>query len=395
MTFDRTKILTFSTLYPNPAQPRYGLFVEQRLLKMLATGKIEARVVAPVPWFPIKASCFGHYGTFARVPKCHKSNGIEVYHPRHVVFPKVGMSASAFLMFQGVKGTVHQIRNNGFDFDLIDAHYFYPDGVAAVRLGRLFNRPVVVTARGSDVNLLTRFALPRNQILEAARDCAAIITVSEALRTRLIELGARPGKITVLRNGVDLEIFRPIDREATRRKLSVKGPMLLSVGTLDANKGHHLVIEALAALPGAQLFIVGAGSRRRYLERLAIALGVDCRVRFLGCVEQSELARIYSAADVSVLASEREGMPNVVLESLACGTPVVATPVGGIPEIINAPAAGILATERSAQSLTEALRTAMEAPSDRLASRRHAKQFSWEKTIKGQLACFQTMCLSR
>jgi teichuronic acid biosynthesis glycosyltransferase TuaC len=146
------KLLLFSSLYPNSAQPLHGLFVEQRLLKVLATGRAEARVVAPVPWFPLESPRFGEYATFARVPREEVRNGLEVAHPRFARVPKVGMSSAPLLMALGALPTLRRIRASGYDFDVIDAHYYYPDGVAATMLGQWLGRPVTITARGTDIS---------------------------------------------------------------------------------------------------------------------------------------------------------------------------------------------------------------------------------------------------
>ena len=150
------KILLFSTLYPNNEQPGHSLFVEQRLLQLLNSGGIEARVVAPVPWFPFRRKGFGDYGAFSRVAREERRNGVEVFHPRYLVIPKIGMSIAPFLMALGSWLALRRVKQSGFDFDLIDAHFLYPDGLAAVLLGQWFKRPVVITCRGSDVNLHLR-----------------------------------------------------------------------------------------------------------------------------------------------------------------------------------------------------------------------------------------------
>jgi glycosyltransferase involved in cell wall biosynthesis len=227
-------------------------------------------------------------------------------------------------------------------------------------------------------------------ILWAARRAAAIVTVCEALRTRLIELGAGGARIHTLRNGVDLVHFRPRDRDIARRNYDVEGtaPVLLSVGHLIERKGHHLVIEALARLPSARLLIAGDGPERAALERLAMRLGVAERVRFLGRVAHDALAEIYSAADLLVLASSREGWANVLLEAMACGTPVAATKVWGTPEVVADPAAGLLVEPRTADAFAIAIARVLAAPPSRAATRLYAERFSWDATTTGQLVLF-------
>lgn len=273
--------------------------------------------------------------------------------------------------------------------DLIDAHYFYPDGVAAVLLGGWVGKPVVITARGTDVNLIPQFSLPRRMIAWAARRSSGIITVSQSLKDRLVQLGVEAERITVLRNGVDVVLFRPLERAMVRAELGFRRRTLLSVGTLLRSKGHDVAIEALASLPDTDLVIVGEGADRREFEKLAVALGVAERVRFTGSVPQEELARYYAAADALVLPSVREGWTNVLLEAMACGTPVVASRVGGTPEIVRAREAGLLVDERTASAFADALRHLFANYPDRAATRRYAEGFGWEETVRGQVELYR------
>lgn len=389
------RLLTFTNLYPNAEQPSHGVFVEQRLRHVLATGEATATVIAPVPWFPLPHRAFGRYGAFARVPREEQRHGVRVLHPRHPVIPKVGMSLAPALMERAVAPVIERLLAGGARFDLIDAHYFYPDGVAAAGLARRFGLPLTITARGSDVNVIARYPRPRRMIVEAARRSAAVITVCQALADRLVELGAPAGKISVLRNGVDLELFRPQDRDAARARFGVDGYVLLSVGTLSRAKGHDRVIEAVARLPGAMLLIAGAGPEEALLRQCAREAGVADRVRFLGLLPHDQLAHVYTAADAFVLASEREGLANVVLESMACGTPVVVSRVGGLPEVVDAPEAGMVLETRTAEAISAALTRLRAAGPAREATRRHAERFGWQQTTRGQLELFARIAARR
>jgi glycosyltransferase involved in cell wall biosynthesis len=281
------------------------------------------------------------------------------------------------------------------DFDLIDAHYFFPDGVAAIRLGRRLKKPVVITARGTDVNLIPELPGPRRMIQEAAREAAGIIAVSQALKDAIVGLGIPGERVTVLRNGVDLDLFQPHARDETRARLGLSGPTLLSVGHLIERKGHELVIGALPSLPGYRLLIAGDGPERARLERLSHALKVENRVSFLGALPHERLHKIYAAADALVLASSREGWPNVLLESMACGTPVVASNIWGNPEVVSRPEAGVLMGERSAAGVAEGVRRLFGALPARGATRRYAEEFSWDATSQGQLRLFKEILRRR
>lgn len=382
------QLLTYSSLYPSDVQPQHGIFVENRLRHITARDGIDARVVAPVPWFPALGSRLGRYGAYTEIARREHRHGLEVHHPRYPVIPKIGMSVAPALMYLATKAMVARLRDDPVGIDVIDAHYFYPDGVAAALLGRALGLPVVISARGTDVNLLPDFALPRRQILWAAKQASAIIAVSEALKRRMTGIGMPAEKITVLRNGVDSHLFAPADRDAVRAELDLTGPAMVAVGNVLASKGQDIAIRALTTLTDTTLLIVGSGADEAAFRRLAETLGVADRVRFMGRVDQGALARYFSAADVSLLASEREGWPNVLLESMACGTPVVATHVGGVPEIITRPDAGRIMKDRTPQSLAEAVLALRADPPSRQDVRAYAEGFGWEETARAQAALY-------
>ena len=382
------RLLTFTSLYPNGAQPHHGVFVEERLRQLLAAGEITARVVAPVPWFPFRNKRWGSYAAFAQVPESEVRHGIRIEHPRYPVIPKLGMSMAPGLMYRALLPWLRRLESGGEHYDVMDAHYLYPDGVAAVRLGQRLGKPVVITARGTDVTLIPRYRLPRRQILWAAEHAAAIVTVSQSLKQSLVTLGVVADRITVLRNGVDLGRFRPLAQADIRRRMGLTGPVWLSAGNLVELKGVHIVIEALARVTGVTLLIAGSGPREGRLRRLADRLAVSDRVRFLGEIPHAELDEYYNAADALVLASSREGMPNVVLEALACGTPVIATRVGGTPELLTAPESGELMQERTPDAVVSAWHRMQARKIQRLSTRTFAESFGWAPTIQAQKALY-------
>ena len=384
------RIVTFSTLYPNPAQPNHGVFVENRLRHLVAGGEAICTVLAPVPWFPGRAPARG------AVPAEEFRRGLRVLHPRFLALPKLGLLTNPAML---ERAALPALRRLAPQFDLLDAHYLFPDGVAAVRLGRRLGKKVVITARGSDTSQLPHLPFAGAMIREALYEADAIIAVSEGLKQGLLALGAPENKITVLRNGVDTAIFHPpADRAALRAELGLgAGKLLVSVGLLIPRKRHHLTIEALRDLPDHCLVILGEGPERAALEALATRLGVAGRVTLLGARPHTELTRWYGAADVMVLASEREGWANVLLESMACGTPVVATPAWGVTEAISTPEAGRVVAEASAAAIAAGVREV--ARLSRAATRTHAERFGWEGTTRGQISLFRRLleestCLS-
>ena len=380
------RVLTFSTLYPHAAAPNQGVFVENRLRHLLAfaAGRIEATVMAPVPWFPSSHPRFGAWARNAAAPAREARHGIAVLHPRFIALPRIGMNLAPFLLYAAARRAMRGLP----PFDLIDAHYLYPDGVAAIWLGRRLGVPVVLTARGSDVTQLPDHAIPRALILRAIEGAAAVVTVSRGLADALVGLGVPAARITVLRNGIDLQMFPPQDHAACRAAFGLTGPAMVSVGALIARKGHELTIAALAHLPGWQLLIAGEGPERAALLGLAARLGVADRLRLLGAVPHAQLPRVYGAASLSVLSSQREGWANVLLESMACGTPVVASPIAGNDEVVGAPPAGLIAAARTPQAIAEAVRALASTPPAREQTSAYAARFGWDETSAGQMALF-------
>lgn len=385
----KIKILTFSSLFPNAAMPSFGVFVENRLRHLVDSGMVEARVVAPVPWFP------GAYASYRAAPARETRHGIDVLHPRYLTAPGIGMYIQPWTLYRAALPVLRRIIRDGYDFDLIDAHYFYPDGVAATWLGRALGKPVVITSRGTDLTLIPNYSLPRRLIQQGIRDADGLITVSGSLRDKLLELGAPPAKVRVLRNGVDLGMFKPLDRAAIRARLGVSGPTLLSVGYLIPRKGNEITIGALPALPGVTLLLAGTGEEEQRLRTLAAELGVADRVRFLGAVSHHDLADYYNAADVLVLASSREGMANVLLEAIACGTPIVGSPIPGMTEVVDPPESGLIMESRTPEACAAAVAKLLANLPDRAATRAYAESLSWDATTQGQVDLFREILMRR
>jgi len=378
-----TRILLFSTVFPNAAQPTHGLFVRERM-RGLPVDDVEVRVVAPTPWFPFVSGL--RPGLRPQVPRAETQDGAPVLHPRFLSFPGILKCLDGLLLFLSTLPTLVRLRRE-FRFDVIDAHFIYPEGLAAALAGLVFRVPVVITLRGM-LPLLAPYRLRRPQLRFALRRAARIIAVSESLRRDAVALGVPAERVRVIGNGVDPELFHPLDRTESRRALGLAkyGPLLVSVGTLAPRKGFHLVMEAMAKMkhrghrwPTLRFAVIGGngteGAMESELRALADRLGIADRVIFAGPRRGEELARWYSAADLFVLASGHEGCPNVVLEALACGTPVVATPVGDVPELIS-PASGLL-VERDIKSIVAGLDAALRRAWDRDAIAARVSGRSW------------------
>jgi teichuronic acid biosynthesis glycosyltransferase TuaC len=371
------RLLVFSTVFPNAAQPHHGVFVRERMRGL--PDDVEVRVVAPAPWFPFVSGL--RPGFRPEVPKEEVQDGVRVLHPRFLSLPGLAKSLDGFLLFLSSLPALIRLRRD-FRFDAIDAHFVYPEGLAAVLLGKVFRVPVLITLRGM-LPLLVPYRLRRPQLRFALRKAARIVAVSSSLKEDAVRLGIDPARVRVIENGIDPELFRPLDRTEARRSLGLPedGPLLVSVGTLSPRKGFHLVMEAMTGLrPDLGFAIVGGdgaeGAMEAELRALAARLGLEDRVIFAGPRSRAELASWYSAADLFVLASGHEGCPNVVLEALACGTPVVATPVGNIAELLT-PEVGIV-TGRQVPELAAAIERGLSRDWDREAIRERIEPRTWK-----------------
>jgi teichuronic acid biosynthesis glycosyltransferase TuaC len=388
-------ILVLTTLYPNSIQFRHGIFVETRVKQLNKTGKFNIKIIAPIPWFPFKLKYFPSYSKLVDIPKYEIREGIQVYHPRYVVIPKCGMWLTPFFLGFCIISQIKKLRKQeGYSFDFIDAHYYYPDGVAAALVASWLNKPLAITARGTDINLIPNFTLPRKMILWASKVAKFNFAVSSALRNKMHEIGIDESTLHVLRNGVDLNQFAPLNRDFLRKKWQINGKLLISVGNLIELKGHHLVIDALEFLPDYQLCIVGGGECEDELKIKVKNSNVHDRVRFLGELLQQQLIELYNCADALVLASSREGWPNVLLEALACGTPVIATKVGACPEMIQSPEAGVLCLERTPNGIAVAINRLFSNYPDRKKTRLYAECFSWNDTTENLIRMFSDISIT-
>jgi glycosyltransferase involved in cell wall biosynthesis len=375
------RVLTFTSLFPNSQQPLLGIFVYQRIAHFARRPGNLVQVVAPVPYFP-RWLPGTRWQNYAQIPREERIGNLTVYHPRYLLLPKISMPLHGLLMFLGSLSLVRRLKQK-IDFDCIDAHYVYPDGFAATMLGRRLGLPVIVSARGTDVNLFPSFPLIRSMIRRTLRRAAGIVAVSKALKENMVKLGVPPEKISVIGNGVDTQRFQPLDRQIARRQLGMpeEAQVVVSVGSLIPSKGYQLLLAAAAGIaprhPNLQIYLLGEGFYRARLEALAHEAGMQDRLHLVGSKPNEELAVWFSAADVSCLASAREGWPNVLLESLACGTPVLATRVGGVPEVITSSELGVL-VDQDVASIARGLEQALERQWDREALVRYAQTRTWD-----------------
>lgn len=373
------KILTFTTLFPNQQMPQHGLFIKARVAAL--AQKHEIRVVAPVPYFP-KWNVNKKWFQFSQVPLQETIDGITVYHPRYFLTPKIGRSLYSFFMFVSLYPFVRRLQKE-FNFDLIDAHFIYPDGVAAGLIAKALKKRVVMTARGTDINWYPQFRLIRPLIRRALMEADAVIAVSENLKDEIKKMGLGDDDVTVIPNGVDTQKFYPRPRSDARRQLNLpqNRKVILSIGHLVEAKGFHLLIEALSKMDNtdADLVIIGSGPYEKKLQQLTEAHGLSPRVRFLPEKPQKELPLWYAAADTFALTSLREGRPNVVLEALACGIPVLSMNNWGLTEFVGANA-GILLNDHAPDKIALALNDILHHPWDPKKIGSSVRDCAWENT---------------
>jgi teichuronic acid biosynthesis glycosyltransferase TuaC len=371
------RVLTLATLFPNGARPTFGVFVERQTCALAARGDVEVEVVAPVglPVWPL--SRHPHYAPLGDLPLEETRNGLIVHRPRYRVWPGLGQAGTARRMADALLPLLRDIHTR-FPFDLIDAEFFWPDGPAAMRLAAALGVPFSVKARGSDIHVWAGQAGIAEQIVAAGKAASGLIAVSAALKHDMVALGLPDERIRVHHTGIDLDLFRPVDREAAKAALGVDGPLLISVGHLNTRKGQEIAIAALEMIPNATLFLAGDGPERDKLDREAKAKGLSGRVRFLGVVPHAALPDLIAAADVMVLPTVSEGLANVWVEALACGTPVVTSDVGGAREVVDRPEAGRLAA-RDPRAVAHAVNALLADPPAQAAVRAAAERFSWER----------------
>ena len=369
-------VLFISNLYPNSLEPSRGVFNEYQIQHL--AQRCPVRVIAPIAWFPIRS----RYTPRGEVPNRETLSGIEVRHPHHFYLPKIGRYFNASLFAHGIAPTVAAIHKE-FPFDVIFVNWTYPDACGVAQLAKEFKVPFVVSVSGSDAHLYLGMRDRVRQILAMFDEAAAITTRSEDLRNMLLAHAINPGKIHVVYNGVEPIRFQSTPRSIARLALgwNPAEPVILFVGRLAPEKSADDLLRAFAHARRyydlvARLVIVGDGPDRGALTRLTETLGLTDCVTWAGWKKPTEISQYFNAANVLCLPSQNEGVANVVLEAFACGLPVVATAVGGIPEVMT-PETGILVAPSLPQSLAHGLHRALQRTWDVDRIRQHAAHFNW------------------
>ena len=339
----RLRVLSLSTLYPNDLTPNFGVFVERQMQAVMRRGDVDLTLVNPlgIPPFPLRLH--PRYRPLAELAPQELRGKVPVLRPQFRLIPGIGAGANARAEADAVLPLARRLHAEA-PLDLIDAQFFYPDGPAAVAVAKALSLPVSIKARGADIHHWGKAKATAAQVLEAGLAADGLLAVAGGLADDMAALGIPREKITIHRTGIDADLFRPYDRRICRDQLGLPRdkPVLVTVGALIARKGQRFVIEALEQLPEAILLLAGKGEDEAELRALAAKMGLADRVRFLGAVAHGDLPALLNAADVFVLPSSSEGLANAWVEALACGTPVVTTPIPGALELITDPAWGRL-----------------------------------------------------
>lgn len=385
----RLRVLQLTTLFPSPSQPTLGLFVHRRTEALAAL--CDLTTIMGVGRFPF-AEFLPRYAARRNTPTSARIGRIEANYVRFLSVPRffkgrdATMLASAVERFWGRRELP----------DVLLAELGYPDGLATLLLAQQWKRPVVVTLRGHDVNDLPNRPDRRRQILRVLHESSALAPVANALADEAVRLGAAPCRVRVITNGVDANCFRPRDMQEARATLGLGDcdALVTSVGHLVERKGHHLLVDALARLRKStgrdvHLAIVGGpseeGDATALVREATARCGLERHVHLLGALAPEGVAQAMAAANVVSLASSKEGRPNVVLEALASGRPVVATEVWGTRELIADESRGRLVA-RDPDALADALAWALSREWSAEALHAATERFSWGASAANLLA---------
>lgn len=388
------RVLSLSTLYPNDHTPNFGVFVERQMQAVAARGDVQLTLINPIGLPPFPLSLHPRYRALRNIAAVEHRGGVPVLRPRFTLLPGIGGRFNAGAIARAVMPLMRRLHADS-PFDLIDAQFFYPDGPAVTRLGAALSLPTSIKARGADIHHWGSASGTARQVLTAGLDATGLLAVAGGIADDMAALGIPRGKITIHRTGLDRAVFSPLDRAAARAKLGLPHgkPLLATVGALIPRKGQVFAIEALAHLSDAELLLAGAGPDEAALRAKASELGLSARVHFLGAVPHGDLPWVLSAADVFVLPTASEGLANAWVETLACGTPIVTTPIPGAQELLTDPAWGRM-VPRDGQAIAGAVSDLLNAPPPREAVLRGAAEFSWEANAAALVRYWQGLAQS-
>ena len=392
------RVLALSCLFPNAAQPNYGVFVLNRLKAVSRFCTIT--VVAPIHSYLLLGLTRAARMRDRAAPLREKIEGFDVHHPRFAIIPRYLKWFDALSYWWAACKVVAGLETReGLTFDVVDVHWTYPDIVAGFFIARNRGKKLLVTVRGKEAFYLGEHSLRRWMLGYFMRRADAIITLSDELKGLAVGLGVAPARVRTILNGVDRAAFhlRPMEECRRRLGLAPDRKLIISVGALVEGKGHHELVRIMAGLspPNAvDLCIIGGpgpgGDERRRLHRMISDLGLT-NVRLIGKVAHGELGDWYGAADLFCLATRSEGCPNVVLEALACGTPIVSTDVGAIRDLVVDGENGFVIGRDRLYELEEQVRKALDWSWDRARIAERMDEWGWGRCAEEVMRTYRAV----
>jgi teichuronic acid biosynthesis glycosyltransferase TuaC len=380
----KINVLLITNLFPNPLEPIRGNFVASMVQELRDTCQVT--VISPLPWFP-KGAFFRRFKSwykFSQVPERYEVQGFEVIAPKFFAPPKCGFLHPIFMLFAILPYAI-RLKKAG-KIDLINAHWLFPDGIAALWISRIIGMPIVLSAHGCDLNHYTKFPSRAFLIIHALKAAHGVTVVSEAQKTLAAHFGVDTAKFRVTQNGADMANFIIRDKSQCRKQLGLdeNAKIILFIGQLLEVKGIDYLLDAVKLLKAEKVgnfktVILGEGKLRKSLEAAVSENGLESVIKFYGNRNYGEIPYWLGAADLLCLPSMREGCPCVVVEALASGRPVVASRVGGIPDLVGE-GNGILVSPQDAKMLYEGLKSALQRAWSEREIRKSVENLSW-KTV--------------
>jgi glycosyltransferase involved in cell wall biosynthesis len=369
----KKKLTIITNLYPLPWEPNRATFNKQQFEQL--DNQYDRYMLIPVA-----------FGDWFRKRKLFMQSEYIRYVP-YFYIPKVGRrfySVSLFLSILIHSGLWLKRKNN----DILFASWAFPEAVAASWLSKIYRSKFFFKVHGSDINLHAKFPARAKQIVSASKNASGIISVSQDLKNKMISIGVAEDIITVIYNGVDHDKFGAVQSS------DQKSAYILFVGNLKKEKGIFELLEGFSAIcekfPQYKLIYAGPGIHKKTLEERALQLSIANKVEVLGSINHEQLPKLMASATIVALPSYNEGVPNVILEAMASGTPVLTTNVGGIPEVVNESICGKIITPRNAKEVAAGLEYILDKEWSSEKIKEHSRYYSWEKNKNSLIKLLET-----
>ena len=386
------KILVLTDVFPSKEVPASGVFVRE--LSKAVSYKNQVVIIHPRLWNPFSVKSCKEKQNYPL-----HMNGMEIYRPKLFILPKGDrLFFRAFAFLFAALPLLRKLRKT-FHFDLIHAHMAGPAGFAAVFLGMLFGKPVIVTAHGSDIHTFPKHFFLKRLVVFTLKRATMVVAVSHSLKDLILKMVNIQKKLFIIRNGSRPEVFFPVDKIKTRKKLHlpIDRKIILFIGSLIPRKGVDVLLRAFAYMnkKNINLLLIGKGDSELELKALAKELHIETQVDFVGTKNHDEISLWLNACDIFCLPSRHEGFPTVIVEAFACGRPVVATKVDGVPEAIVDDTLGIMVEPDNEKALASALNKALEKEWDYQAIAEYGKRFSWNTIAEEYTELYKNVVMKK